>query len=127
MDTPTYLIVALCFLFAFGTGLCLYLFITLKREVRAAEKSRAGQQEEADSALKKLRGEIAALLVEIDKRSRELPQLAAPKPSMNLTRRSQVLRMHSRGERPEHISAALGLPQAEVNLVLKTHRPPRAA
>lgn len=51
-----------------------------------------------------------------------LPQLSAPKPSMNLARRSQALRMYRRGDRPEQIAAALGIPQGEVDLLVKLHR-----
>jgi hypothetical protein len=37
-------------------------------------------------------------------------------------RRTQALRMHRRGEPPEQIAASLDIPQAEVDLLLKTHR-----
>jgi DNA-binding NarL/FixJ family response regulator len=46
---------------------------------------------------------------------------------MNTSRRSQVLRMHRRGERPEQIAAALGLPQNEVDLLLKLQRASQSA
>ena len=42
--------------------------------------------------------------------------------SMNLTKRVQILRLHRRGENPSHIAASLGVPQAEVELVVKLHR-----
>jgi hypothetical protein len=45
-----------------------------------------------------------------------------PRPSFNLTRRSQALRMHRRGETAEQIAAALELPRQEVDLLLKVHR-----
>jgi hypothetical protein len=44
-----------------------------------------------------------------------------PKPGMNVVKRSQALRMHRRGERPEQIAAALELPRQEVDLLLKVH------
>lgn len=50
-----------------------------------------------------------------------LRQAQTPRPGMNLTRRTIVLRMSRRGERPEQIAAALGLPRAEVELLLKLH------
>jgi hypothetical protein len=37
-------------------------------------------------------------------------------------RRTQALRMHRRGETPEQIAAALDIPLAEVDLLLKAHR-----
>ena len=41
---------------------------------------------------------------------------------MNLTRRSQVLRMARRGDNPEQIAAELGLPENEVQLLLKVQK-----
>lgn len=41
---------------------------------------------------------------------------------MNLTRRSQALRLHRRGETPEQIAATLMVPTGEVRLLLKVHR-----
>ena len=45
-----------------------------------------------------------------------------PKPGLNLSKRSQALRMHRRGEAPEQIAEALELPLQEVDLLLKVHR-----
>ena len=41
---------------------------------------------------------------------------------MNLTKRVQILRLHRRGENPSHIAASLGVPRAEVDLVVKLHQ-----
>ncbi len=46
----------------------------------------------------------------------------APKPGLNLSKRSQALRMHRRGEPPEQIAAALGVSRQEIDLLLKVHR-----
>jgi hypothetical protein len=46
----------------------------------------------------------------------------APKPGLNLTKRSQALRMHRRGEAPEQIAATLAVSRQEVDLLLKVHR-----
>jgi SOS response regulatory protein OraA/RecX len=45
-----------------------------------------------------------------------------PKPGLNLSKRSQALRMHRRGETPEQIAAALVVSRQEVDLLLKVHR-----
>ena len=47
--------------------------------------------------------------------------LPAPRASLNLNKRTQVLRMSRRGERPENIAASLSLPRREVELLLKIH------
>jgi hypothetical protein len=39
-----------------------------------------------------------------------------------MTRRSQVLRLHHRGEGPDQIAAALGVPVNEVDLMLKVNK-----
>ena len=41
---------------------------------------------------------------------------------LNLSKRTQALRMAARGETPEHIAAALSLPDSEVQLLLKVQR-----
>jgi len=48
--------------------------------------------------------------------------VAGPKQGMNLTRRSQALRMHRLGQSPENIAAALGISRREVDLLLKVHQ-----
>ena len=44
-----------------------------------------------------------------------------PKAGFNLSKRSQALRLHRRGESPAQIAAALDLPRQEVELLLKVH------
>jgi hypothetical protein len=44
-----------------------------------------------------------------------------PKPGMNLTKRTQALRLHRNGETPQRIAANLEMPLQEVNLLLKVH------
>ncbi len=46
------------------------------------------------------------------------PRLAG----FNLTKRSQVLRMHRSGDAPDRIAAQLEVPQQEVDLLIKVHR-----
>jgi len=45
-----------------------------------------------------------------------------PKPGLNLSKRSQALRMHRRGEAAGRIASALEIPRQEVDLLLKVHR-----
>lgn len=40
---------------------------------------------------------------------------------LNITKRSQALRMSRSGDSPERIAAALGIPRSEVLLLLKVH------
>jgi hypothetical protein len=50
------------------------------------------------------------------------PPSGAPKAGFNLSKRSQALRMHRRGEATEQIASSLDLPRQEVELLLKVHR-----
>ena len=110
---------------AAGLSLCTYLFVSLKQELQRLNKRQQEAQQALAEVVEKLRSELAAVqgaMAELDERTAALPQFHPPKPSMNTSRRSQVLRMHRRGDRPEQIAAALNLPQNEVDLLLKLHQ-----
>jgi len=47
---------------------------------------------------------------------------ALPRPGLNLSKRSQALRMHRHGETPEQIAKVLEVPLQEIDLLLKVHR-----
>ena len=50
------------------------------------------------------------------------PDPAVARPGLNLSKRSQAIRLHRRGESAEQIASALQLPRQEVDLLLKVHR-----
>ena len=104
---------------ALGMSLCLYLFISLKRDLRSGEQR-------SSKKLAALEAGLHAKSAILDERWAELSQisglLVAPPPlrsGMNLTKRSQALQMHRRGESPKDIAAILSLPQREVDLLVK--------
>jgi hypothetical protein len=45
-----------------------------------------------------------------------------PRPSMNVTRRSQALRLHRKGDSAERIADTLAIPRQEIDLLLKVHQ-----
>jgi len=113
---------------AMGILLCLYLFVTLKYEIRIvfrrhlAEQQRVGDLEarlgEARLAMERLESDLREV-------ERQTGMLVAPPPTrsgLNLSRRTQVLRMHRSGQDSAAIAAALSLPRAEVDLLVKVHR-----
>lgn len=56
-------------------------------------------------------------------RSPSTPEVAGmPRLALNMSKRSQALRMHRLGEAPEQIAEALALPRQEVDLLLKIHQ-----
>ena len=112
---------------ALALFLALYLFCTLKVEIRAAGR-RAAHPVTADL------DDLKRRLDDIESRSAAAslpagpgecsPADASPVPvraSMNLSRRSQALRLSRRGESPEQIASRLGLATGEVRLLLKIH------
>jgi hypothetical protein len=88
-------------------------------------KSRLGARHAAEeSSTRDLRLQLAELgerLRDADERTGMLAPPVPPRSGLNLSRRSQVLRMARRGERPENIAASLSLPRREVELLLKVH------
>jgi hypothetical protein len=108
-----------------GLGFCLYLFISLKCEIRALEKR--GQA--AETTLAETIAEMGASLDVVRAELRELQEqtgmLVPPAPAksgLNLSKRGQVLQMFRRGQAPEQIAASLGLPLTEIDLLIKVHQ-----
>jgi hypothetical protein len=108
-------------LMALGLGSCLTLFVTLKREIRAGRR----RQEAFDAAIGQLSAEIGELREKVLENEARAAVLVAPTPprsGVNLSTRSQVLRMFRRGAANQQIAAALGVPEKEVELLLKVQR-----
>jgi len=104
--------------------LALYLFCTLKVEIRAAQ--RRGVSSELGDWKRRLEDIEARSLAPdpLDTAPESVPAepSAVPlRPAMNLSRRSQALRLARRGEAPEQIASRLGLATGEVRLLLKIH------
>ena len=125
-------LVALYGVLALSLLLSLYLWVSAKIEMRAQASRTGATMREMMSALDGARAEAAELrlaLTALDDAVRDLREtsgaLVAPQPArsgLNLSSRSQVLRRHRYGESPADIAASLGLPRAEVGLLLKVSR-----
>jgi hypothetical protein len=114
-----------CILLSGAVGFCVYLFIAVKREIWLMEKGwkrhAQGLREEAD----RLREQLELLGKGFQETEERTGLLVAPAPSvsgLNLSKRTQALRMSRRGEAPQQIAGALGLPRHEVELLMKVHR-----
>src|SRR5690348_5169343 len=111
-------------LVAAGLSFALYLFCTLKIEIRSVERRARPQPARAEIA--ELRGRLEELAV-LQRESQEQNQrveapAVAVRPALNLSLRNQALRLHRRGETPQQIAQSLGIPTGEVQLLLKVHR-----
>ena len=115
-------------LLAAGLGLCLHLFVTLKVEVRAQSRRRLADEQQVhnlESALREAHLAVDRLESDLREVERQTGMLVAPAPArsgLNLSKRTQVLRMHRAGQDGAGIADALGLPRGEVELLIKVHR-----
>lgn len=108
-------------LLVIGLASCLYLFVSLKREIQVCRK----EQDALRTALEALRAELRQLREELAESERRAATLVAPAPArsgFNLSTRSQALRMSRRGNTNQQIAAALEIPEKEVELLLKVQR-----
>lgn len=111
-------------LLAAGCVFGLFFLLSFEKEMRGLKSRLAGRQAgESASA-----HDLKIQLHELNERLRDAEERAGvpiapptPKASLNLSKRTQVLRMSRRGERPENIAASLSLPRREVELLLKIH------
>ena len=110
---------------AAGLGLSLYLFITVKAEISALVRGRRHDQADVHglrNALEETRRTIQGLESDLRDVERQTGMLVTPAPSrsgLNLSKRTQVLRRHRAGEDSAKIGSSLGLPRAEVDLLIK--------
>ena len=91
--------------------------------VLADERTRAGLEQcrAATAALQKTLDGLAAQVQDLSQQPpAALPSV--PRAGLNISKRSQVLRMHRKGDPPDRIASALELPLQEVDLLIKVHR-----
>jgi hypothetical protein len=101
-----------CILLALAMIASLALFITLKQELQTHAR--------------KNRRRIEEMSAKLSEASERLPETAAVAPptrsGFNLNRRTQAIRLLRRGETVSHIAAVLGVPQREIELLVRVRR-----
>jgi hypothetical protein len=103
---------------------CLMLFASLEKEIRTLKSGSVRRQAiDLDFAKEfKLKLEnLSARLRDTEDRAGIVSSPVLVKPSLNLNRRTQVIRMSRRGEPSTSIAAALSIPRKEVELLLKVY------
>ena len=100
---------------ASGGVVCLGLLLSLKTEIRRLRSRLANQDPKA--ALE----DMSTRLREAEERAGMLVAPAPLRSGLNLTKRTQVIRLSRRGERADSIAASLSLPRRQVELMLKVH------
>ena len=113
-----------CALLAAGCIFGLFFLLSFEIDVHRL-KSGLARRHAGDNISSR---ELKIQLQQLNERLRDAEERAgiplappSPKASLNLNKRTQVLRMSRRGERVENIAASLSLPRREVELLLKIH------
>ena len=112
-------------LLGLGLSLCLYLFFTLKCEIRALDKRRQEGQAALTEAIAAVRAVLDEARAEVREVQEQTGMLVPPTPTrsgLNLSKRGQVLQMYRRGQSVEQIAATLSLPVTEIELLIKVHQ-----
>jgi len=128
MNTLVLPLALLCGFVLSATGVSVFVAYRAYRllaEIDQRAQSAKAQKIEPLRELEPLRETVDALatqLRDLQTHPHVAAQAGAPKAGFNLSKRSQALRMHRRGEAPEQIAATLELPRQEVELLLKVHR-----
>ncbi len=107
---------------AAGLIACLLIFLSLKQEIQRLKLRLDRQQADEAASARDLKLRLEAMTLRLRDSEDRAGVLVAPEPprsGLNLTKRSQVIRMSRRGERAENIAASLSLPRGEVDLLLK--------
>lgn len=101
-----------------------YAFCCTQRTAQNAAAELANARQEYADAIEIMRKEIETIAAGLRDSPRQMnldPLPGTPKPGMNLSRRSQALRLRRKGESPQKIAETLDMPRQEVDLLLKVH------
>jgi hypothetical protein len=108
-------------LLAAGCIFGLFFLLSFEKDVKSRLARRQAEDRTSTRDLKIQLQQLHERLRDAEERAGIPFAPPSPKASLNLTKRTQVLRMSRRGERVENIAASLSLPRREVELLLKIH------
>ena len=124
MNHPNLLLAPLFGFALAGIAWILIVCFCSKRE-RAGAQPLALRQQEMENSLQALRQTVEALASRAGDCQEQRSSGPVPTPPMaglNMTKRSQALRMHRKGDTAERIADILNIPLQEVDLLLKVNR-----
>jgi hypothetical protein len=105
-------------------GVSVYALLTAHKLFHAAKVITEAVRAECAAVVESTQAQCNAVAMELQSVKLQTPDgilPGMPKPGMNLTRRSNALRLHRIGTSPEQIAAAIEVPRQEVDLLLKVH------
>lgn len=109
-------------LLALAIGLCTYLFLSVRRELRIVETRSLRRTEALRTQLREFAGELETISKEIEVMDQKSDPSATVARTLGSTVRIQALRMIKHGDPPEQIAGALNLPRTEVELLIKVQK-----
>ena len=113
------------FFTAAGLALCLCLFVSVRRDIQRlhtrVKQSEASAGMADEDLLTRLQG-LLARLNEVEQCASLLVPPPPPRSGLNLSARTQAIRLFRRGDDPRHIATVLGLPRNEIELLIKVHQ-----
>jgi len=103
----------------------LYALYGAQKVCHAAQITMKTVREECSAAVEAAQTQYTVIASELESAKLQpaveiLP--GTPRPSMNVTRRSQAIRLHRKGDSAERIAATLEVPRQEIDLLLKVHQ-----
>ena len=123
MNSLTLTLAGLALLTLLAVVLSATAFCLVRPLARSARKEGQTADHDLSPAVQAIRADLDSLAAQI--RDSPTPQTllaAPPRNGLNMTKRSQALRLNRRGTSPAQIAAALELPLQEVELLLKIDR-----
>jgi DNA-binding NarL/FixJ family response regulator len=103
----------------------LYALYGAQKLCHAAQLTMKSVREECAAAIEAAQSQYAVIASELQSARLQPPVEILPgtsRPSMNVTRRSQALRLHRNGDSSDRIAAALEVPRQEIDLLIKVHQ-----
>jgi DNA-binding NarL/FixJ family response regulator len=105
-------------------GVSVYALLHAHRASAQSAAVADAAREECSAAVEAVRSKFEGMAAELQAASRRPaiePLPGIPKSSMNLSRRSQALRLRRNGESPHRIAETLEMARQEVDLLIKVH------
>ena len=122
---PTLLVAMAAILAVAAVGVSLFSVWRSQMMLLAVDERARTGREECEAALQGLRDTIDGLTAQmrdLERAAAAAPQSGTARAGLNLSKRSQALRMHRKGDPPDQIAASLGVAVQEVDLLIKVHR-----
>lgn len=124
--SPLLIVVSLTFGLISASLAMSFFALTRARAVAQTAALRAldahREQEAGLTAVRHMLDDLVTQVQEIRLHAPAAPAAAMQRANLNLSKRSQALRMHRRGESPQKIATALEISRQELDLLLKVHR-----